>query len=114
MQQMSCIFDTRVMLKSLYPLYNGKQKKFLYGLRITNISHFQTTGLLKSTVHYKPGIDPISLFVWLLKDKPAAYGTSLVAQWLTIRLPMQGTWVPALVWEGPTCRGATKPVHHNY
>ena len=41
-------------------------------------------------------------------------GTSLVAQWLRIRLPMQGTQVPALVWEDPTCRGATKPVRHNY
>ena len=39
---------------------------------------------------------------------------SLVAQWLRIRLPMQGTRVRALVWEDPTCRGATKPVHHNY
>ena len=41
-------------------------------------------------------------------------GTSLVAQWLTIRLPMQGTWVQALGQKDPTCRGATKPVHHNY
>ena len=40
--------------------------------------------------------------------------TSLVAQWLRIRLPMQGTRVRALVREDPTCRGATKPVHHNY
>ena len=40
--------------------------------------------------------------------------TSLVAQWLRIRLPMQGTRVQALVREYPTCRGATKPVHHNY
>ena len=39
---------------------------------------------------------------------------SLVAQWLGIRLPMEGTWVRALVWEDPTCHGATKPVHHNY
>ena len=39
---------------------------------------------------------------------------SLVAQWLRIRLPMQGTRVPALVREDPTCRGATKPVRHNY
>ena len=29
-------------------------------------------------------------------------------------LPMQGTWVWALVREDPTCRGATKPVCHNY
>ena len=42
------------------------------------------------------------------------YQASLVAQWLRIRLPMQGTRVRALVREDPTCRGATKPVHHNY
>ena len=41
-------------------------------------------------------------------------GASLVAQWLRIRLPVQGTWVQALVQEDPTCRGATKLVHHNY
>ena len=39
---------------------------------------------------------------------------SLVAQWLRIRLPMRGTQVRALVREDPTCRGATKPVRHNY
>ena len=39
---------------------------------------------------------------------------SLVVQWLRIRLPMQGTRVRALVWEDPTCRGATRPVSHNY
>ena len=41
-------------------------------------------------------------------------GASLVAQWLTICLPMQGTRVRALVWEDPTCCGATRPVSHNY
>ena len=41
-------------------------------------------------------------------------GASLVAQWLRVCLPMQGTRVPALVWEDPTCRGATRPVSHNY
>ena len=39
---------------------------------------------------------------------------SLVAQWLRIRLPMQGTRVRALVREDPTCRRATKLVRHNY
>ena len=39
---------------------------------------------------------------------------SLVAQWLGVRLPMQGTRVRALVREDPTCHGATKPVCHNY
>ena len=41
-------------------------------------------------------------------------GTSLVAPWLGVRLPMQGTQVRALVQEGPTCPGATKPVGHDY
>ena len=40
-------------------------------------------------------------------------GASLVAQWLRIYLPMQGTRVRALVWEDPTCRGATGPVSHS-
>ena len=39
---------------------------------------------------------------------------SLVAQWLRICLPMQGTRVRALVWEDPTCRRATRPLSHNY
>ena len=39
---------------------------------------------------------------------------SLVAQWLRIRLPMQGTQVQALIWEDLTCRGATKPMRRNY
>ena len=36
--------------------------------------------------------------------KELVSGASLVAQWLRIRLPMQGTRVQALVWEDPTCR----------
>ena len=45
------------------------------------------------------------------------WGTSLVAQWLIIHLPMQGTWIGALgalVRGDPTCCGAAKLVHHNY
>ena len=42
------------------------------------------------------------------------YRASLVAQWLRICLPMQGTQVQALAGEDPTCRRATKPVLHNY
>ena len=41
-------------------------------------------------------------------------GASLVARWLRIHLPMQGTRVRALVREDPTCCGATKPMRHNY
>ena len=42
-----------------------------------------------------------------LRDSP-------VAQWLRIRLPMQGTWVRALIREDPTGCGATKLMRHNY
>ena len=48
------------------------------------------------------------------REYKKARWASLVAQWLRICLPMQGTRVRALVWEDPTCRGATKPVSHNY
>ena len=48
------------------------------------------------------------------KQKVRLTGASLVAQWLRVCLPMQGTRVRALVWEDPTCHGATKPVSHNY
>ena len=41
-------------------------------------------------------------------------GASLVAQWLRVCLPMQGTRVRALVWEDPTCCRAARPVSHNY
>ena len=41
-------------------------------------------------------------------------GASLVAQWLRVCLPMQGTRVRALVWEDPTCCGVAGPVSHNY
>ena len=41
-------------------------------------------------------------------------GTSMVVQWLRIRLPMQGTWVRALVREDLTCCGTKKTMHHNY
>ena len=40
--------------------------------------------------------------------------TFLVVQWLRIHLPMQRTLVWSLVQDNPTCRGAAKPMYHNY
>ena len=71
------------------------------------------------TIVKKWKIFPMKIFsLWegkKVKNKclKMAIGTSLVAQWLRIRLPMQGTQVRALVQEDPTCHGATKPVRHN-
>ena len=56
------------------------------------------------------------MFVAHFRQKPLKYitlGASLVAQWLRICLLMQGTRVRALVWEDPTCCGATRPVSHS-
>ena len=50
----------------------------------------------------------------LEEDKMSNLGASLVAQWLGICLPMQGTRVRALVWEDPTCRRAARPMSHDY
>ena len=66
-------------------------------------------------------VGPLTPLVLLLPGPPERQelqkyqpGASLVAQWLRICLPMQGTRVRALVWEDPTCCGATGPVSHNY
>ena len=56
----------------------------------------------------------IKIFCFKQHYKESETGTSLVAQWLRIHLPMQGTRVWSLGREDPTCHGATKPVHHNY
>ena len=37
-------------------------------------------------------------------------GTSLVVQWIGIRLPMQGTRDQSLIWEDPTGRGLLNSV----
>ena len=68
-------------------------------------------GTKENTIH----ITLLMIHIWIkvcLQD--GLSGTYLVVQWLRIHLPRQGTWVRALVWEDPTCCGATKPVRHNY
>ena len=70
---------------------------------------------LKIELPYDPAI--LLLGIYLEKNISKRYmhqGTSLVVQWLRICLPVQRTWVRALVWEDPTCHRATKPVRHNY
>ena len=68
---------------------------------------------LKIELPYDPAIPLLGIYL----DKTITQkdtGASLVAQWLRICPPTQGTWVRALVWEDPTCRGATRPVSHKY
>ena len=54
------------------------------------------------------------IYLHALLTKQEGYGTSLVAQWLRIHLPLQETRVWSLIQEDPTCHGATKPISHNY
>ena len=69
---------------------------------------------LPETPTRKKGKDELLRDTFCAGEKQQKSGTSLVAQWLRICLPMQGTWVRALVWEDPTYHEATKPVCHNY
>ena len=61
----------------------------------------------KTTMRYH--LTPVKMAI----IKKSRNRVSLVAQWLRICLPMQGTRVRAPVWEDPTCRRATGPVSHN-
>ena len=68
---------------------------------------------LKIELPYDPAIPLLGIYPEKTLIQNDICRASLVAQWLRIRLPMQGTRVPALVREVPTCRGATMPVRHN-
>ena len=79
----------------LFALLSSRRYRFLRWAKSKNNNHNKNRRWIKDT----------------FKDK--GKGTSLAAQWLRICLPMQGTWVQALVQEDPICRGATKPASHN-
>ena len=73
--------------------------------------------IAKAVLTEKNGAGGIRLPDFRLYYKATAiktYGTSLVAQWLRIHLPNAGHTNQSLVWEDPTCHGASKPVCHNY
>ena len=72
--------------------------------------------LKKLTVElpYDPAIPLLGIYPEKTTIQKDTCRTSLVAQWLRICLPMQGTRARALVQEDPTCHRATKPASHNY
>ena len=55
-----------------------------------------------------------ALNCWYASDISWKSEASAVVQWLEIYLSMQGTPIWSLVWEDPTCHGATEPVCHNF
>ena len=90
-----------------YVNFDDLVKVFLISLLIfsftTNKIHFK--GIKYPDPHQNFPLDLVSIMIT---------GASLVAQWLGIRLPMQGTRVRAPLREDPTCRRAARLVSHNY
>ena len=79
------------------------------GKKSWNSKNHQTPSIAKTILRNENKVGDTTL-----PDLKVYYRASLVAQWLEVCLPMQGTRVWALVWEDPTCRGANRPVSHNY
>ena len=80
---------------------------FIYGKKTSTLWNLlRASGISKTSDHW-----PFSS-----KKTPTKnyWGSSLVLQGIRINLPMQGTRVWSLVWEDPTCLGATRPLSHNY
>ena len=90
-----------------------KKKRINSGQSLNNSCNFDDVCFftcLWSPISYHSDIHGVEFFTSLKTEDRA----SLVAQWLRFCLPMQETWVRAVVWEDPTCCGTVKPVHHNY
>ena len=91
-------------------LFHKKKKSNQYYIRF-NLP-YDETGVSRHPTH-SPQCKSY-YYLSLLSDIKRQVRASLVAQWLRICLPMQGTRVQALVWEDPTCRRTTGPMSHNY
>ena len=90
---------------------NVREKKQIAYLNLEgNLYTFSTFTFVEAFNKYLLNEWQVELFLNQIKRR----GTSLVAHWLRICLPIQGTRVRSLVQEDPTYRGATKPMHHNY
>ena len=98
--------DCQILLQERW-VYSAISKELHF--RVCNHSEPQH----KSCVPPPHPRDIVVLLTTLVRRK-GSWRASLVAQWLRVHLPVQGTRVRALVWEDPTCRGAAGPVGHNY
>ena len=62
----------------------------------------------------KPTVSSMQIVQYIYEQLKIHTRSSLMAPWLRISLPMQGTQVWSLVLEDSTCCSATKPVSHSY
>ena len=114
--------STEEWIKKMWYIYNGislSHKKERNWVICRDVDGRRDCHTEWSKSEREKQISYINAYMWNLKKLVqivlfTKQSTSLVAQWLRIRLPMQGTWVQLLVREDPTCRRATKPVGHNY
>ena len=87
-----------------------KQWQHLYTIEQIHLKQLGREWIMGGCMFRQGGVGENHL---MTSQSRKVWRASLVAQWLRICLPMQGTRVRALVWEDPTCRGATGPVSHS-
>ena len=116
-----CTYDQAHELQRNYVIYGWCSSKLLHIYLIVYYvwlqDYLSTLYNLKlfTKLHFFTSMQACKVKIKLVCLEEKKKGrASLVAQWLRICPLMQGTRVRALVWEDPTCRGATKPVSHDY
>ena len=105
---------------SLYCTFYGFDKCMMSCIHPYNILHNSFIALnipCAPSVHLSPALGNCWFFFFFFTVSIVCFFShraSLVVQWLIIHLVTQWTLFQSLVWEDPTCRGATKPSSYNY
>ena len=99
------------ILVSSHPPDRGSQTQDYHEINERNESSVRQQGMVGTVAKWKNYVSSGGL---QSQNQKLYKQACLAVQWLRICLAMQGTLVRFLVWEDPTCCGATKPVRHNY
>ena len=104
-------FKKTEIISSIFSDHNCMRLEMNY--REKNVKNTNTWKLNNTLLNNQEITEEIKKYLETNENENTT-GASLVVQWLRICLLMQGTGVRAVVWEDPTCRGATRPMSHNY